>query len=106
MKPDAMIVNVARGEIIDQRALYDYLSTNPDACAGIDAWWVEPFRHGELRIDYPFFDLPNVLGSPHNSPRAPDGNSKSVQHAAQNIARFIRGETPAGLINREGHAYR
>ena len=107
LKPDAMIVNVARGEIIEQRALYDHLCANPQASAGIDAWWVEPFRHGEFRIDYPFFDLPNVLGSPHNSPRVPDGNSTSVQHAAQNIARFIRGEEPpSGLIDRERHAYR
>lgn len=105
LKPDAMIINVARGEIIDQQALYEHLRNNPDASAGIDAWWVEPFRHGEFRIDFPFFELPNVLGSPHNSPRVPDGNRNSVRHAAENIARFIQGETPASLVDRQRHAY-
>lgn len=106
MKPDAMIVNVARGEIIDQGALYAHLQKHPQASAAIDAWWVEPFRHGKFRIDYPFFDLPNLLGSPHNSPRVPEGNLVSARRAAQNIARFLRVEPVCGLIDSERHSYR
>ncbi|MGE0811556.1 MAG: 2-hydroxyacid dehydrogenase [Immundisolibacter sp.] len=99
LKPDAMLINVARGEIIDEKALYDWLVANPNGCAGIDAWWIEPFRHGEFRMNYPFLDLPNVLGSPHNSPRTPGGAQVSAARACENIARWLRGEMPHGLLD-------
>jgi phosphoglycerate dehydrogenase-like enzyme len=63
MKPTAVLVNVARGAIIDEDALYEHLRTHPDFSAGIDAWWVEPFGSGEFRVDHPFFELRNLLGS-------------------------------------------
>lgn len=104
MKEDAIIINVARGEIINQKALYEHLKANPEFKAGIDAWWVEPLRHGRFELDYPFFDLPNVLGSPHNSYAAEGALEEGVQTAVENINRFVKGEAVHGVVRREDYA--
>jgi len=100
MKPAAILVNVARGAIIDQRALYEHLSTHPQFSAGIDTWWDEPAGEGPFRTDYPFLGLPNVLGSPHNSSIVPGTMLAAARVAAQNVRRYVRGEAVTGVIRR------
>jgi phosphoglycerate dehydrogenase-like enzyme len=100
MKPAAIVVNVARGAIIDQRALYEHLSTHPQFSAGIDTWWDEPAGERPFRIDYPFFSLPNVLGSPHNSSIVPGTMLAAARLAAQNVRRYLRGEAVTGVVRR------
>ncbi len=103
MKPDAVLVNLARGAIIEEAALYHHLRTHPRFCAGIDAWWVEPFRDGVFRIDHPFFELPNLLGSPHNSAMVAGGGAVAARRAAENVRRFLRGEPLTGLGRAEDY---
>ena len=100
LKDDVILINVARGEIIEEEALYEFLVAHPEAQAGIDAWWIEPFRHGRFRTEYPFLELPNVLGSPHNSWRASGWEPVALQRACDNIARYIAGQAPKGLVDR------
>jgi phosphoglycerate dehydrogenase-like enzyme len=101
MKPNAILINVARGDIIDEGALYAHLSTHPEFLAGIDAWWIEPFCSGEFRTNYPFLTLPNVLGSPHNSAMVPGMTDEGTLRAAENVKHFLKGESPVGVVRRD-----
>jgi glycerate dehydrogenase len=94
MKPDAIIVNLARGEVIQEAPLFAHLQANPKFFACIDAWWIEPVRQGEFRMDHPFCDLPNVVGSPHNSATVPGILGVALRRAAANINRALAGESP------------
>jgi len=103
MPADAILVNVARGEIIDQSALYDHLVENPGFRAGIESWWVEPVRHGRFELERPFLELPNVLACPHNSFNVPEWERLSLEAAFANVGRYLRGEPLTGLMRPELH---
>lgn len=62
MKPDASIINTARGPIIDLDALTDHLQRNPLARAALDVVYPEP-----LSTDHPLYSLPNVIHTPHSA---------------------------------------
>ena len=79
MKADAILVNVARGAIVDEDALFEHLKAHPDFCAGIDTWWDEPKPGQPFRPRLPFLSLPNVIGSPHNSGDVPGMSSASIR---------------------------
>ncbi len=106
MKPGAILVNVARGAIVDQAPLYEHLRTHPDFSAGIDTWWIEPVVDGEFRIDFPFFGLPNMLGSPHNSGFVPGIDAIAARQAAENVVRALRGDAVAGIVAPERQRFR
>lgn len=98
MKSDAILINVARGDIIIEKDLYEHMRTHPEFSAGIDAWWIEPFKYGKFEIHYPFFELTNFIGSPHNSSVVPNSLIDGAKQAAINVKQFINKEAIKGLI--------
>ena len=103
MKSRAILVNVARGDIIEEGPLYEHLVRNPEFLAGIESWWIEPFSHGEFRTNYPFFELPNFLGCPHNSAKVPGIMLEATRRAVENVVRFLKQEPLRGLVRREDY---
>jgi glycerate dehydrogenase len=103
MKNDATLVNVARGDIINEAALFEKLKTHSTFNAAIDTWWVEPLLRGNFRTHYPFLKLPNVLGSPHNSALISDSMTAAAVHAAENVKRFLNNEHVLGVVKRSDY---
>lgn len=97
MKPQAVLVNVARGAIIDEDALFEHLTSHSEFSAGIDAWWHEPGNGKPFHPRLPFLELPNVVGSPHNSGIVPGSMADASAAAAANVAAFLRGEPVRGI---------
>ncbi len=69
LKSDAIIVNVSRGKVIKESALFEFLKSRPMACAGIDVWYKYPDKKSnKFRQNYPFETLNNIVMTPHNAP--------------------------------------
>jgi phosphoglycerate dehydrogenase-like enzyme len=92
MKPTAILINTARGAIVDETALLDALQSGQIAGAGLDVFEKEP-----LPADSPFFALPNVILTPHSAGTTPETTEAGIALAIDNIFRFIAG-TPENLV--------
>jgi phosphoglycerate dehydrogenase-like enzyme len=103
MRDDAILINVARGPIIQEAALYDHLVSHPKFTAGLDVWWGDPFSGEPLTLKYPFLDLPNVIGTPYTSAIVGDSLVVAARRAAENVRRYLEGETPHGLVRRDDY---
>lgn len=104
MKKDAILINVARGAIISQPDLYAHLKTHPNFRAGIDVWWVYPKKGERFRLDYPFFELPNFLASPHIADGVPESAGQGQKHALENVLRFVSGRSLERIIDKTDYA--
>lgn len=89
MKDDAILVNVARGKIVDEAALYAHLVTNPTFQAGIDVWWHYPKEGARFRQDYPFEQLDNVVMTPHSAYNVPGVHDETLRAACENVRRWL-----------------
>jgi phosphoglycerate dehydrogenase-like enzyme len=98
MKPDAVVINLARGEIIDEADLFSHLQENPSFTACIDAWWIEPVRHGKFDMSHDFTSLPNVIASPHNSASVSGWRDVALRRATENVCQVLKGGQAQFLV--------
>lgn len=104
MKPTSILVNISRGQIIDEQALYKALKEKRIRGAGIDVWWRYPSQWRGTAIppsDVPFHELDNIVVSPHRAAYSAEIERELFLFAAKNILRFIGGETPLNIVNLE-----
>ena len=99
MKPTAILINVARAEIVDEDALYRALAERTIAGAALDVWYRYPSGAGPtLPARRPFHDLPNVLMTPHVSGWTEGMLEARAKVIAENIGRAVAGRPPLNLI--------
>lgn len=99
--PDGVLINVGRGPLVQERALYEALAGRAIAGAAIDVWYRYPSGcGGGAPSDLPFGSLPNLLMTPHSSGITADTFAGRVNDVTGNIARLQRGEPLRNLVAR------
>jgi D-3-phosphoglycerate dehydrogenase len=86
MKPGTLLVNTARGEVVDTAALVAALHSGHLAGAGIDVFDVEP-----LPPDYPLLACDQVVLTPHNADQTPEGMDILNAGVVDNVIAFLEG---------------
>ncbi len=96
MKPNAYLVNISRGEIVDEPVLVKALQEGWIAGAGLDV-----FREEPLPSDSPLYDLDNVILSPHVAGFSPHYDERASDLFAENLRRYLAGEDLLNLVDKE-----
>jgi phosphoglycerate dehydrogenase-like enzyme len=100
MKPSALLVNIARGQVVDEEALYAALRDNRLGGAAIDVWWryPTPADPQPRPSRFPFHELPNVLMTPHSSSYTEGTAERRFAAIIGNIDRLARGEPLINIV--------
>lgn len=100
MKPTAYLINPARGHIVDEVALYDALASCQIAGAALDTWYEYPSGATDQPrpSKMPFWDLPNVIMSPHHSGATHGTASRRGRTVAENIDRLAMGQPLVNVV--------
>lgn len=93
LKPGAVLINTARGPVIDTRALVEALRQKP-IFAALDVTDPEP-----LPADHPLIELPNAMVVPHIASATVQTRTRMAMMAAENLLAALRGERPRHLVN-------
>ena len=99
MKPSAMLVNTARGGIVNEEALYEALSEHRIAGAALDAFTIEPLPSG-----HPLTTLDNVICTPHIGTQTEEALARMSARSAENILSVLAGDKPRDCVNPEALA--
>ena len=93
LKPGVVLINTARGSLVDEVALVEFLRDQKIAGAGLDVFANEPLPAG-----HPLTTLPNVLLTPHAAGMTPEVIQNGLAMAVENIAHFLQGN-PTHLVS-------
>ena len=96
MKPGAVLINAARGELIDEEALLAALQHGPLRAAALDVFEPEP-----LPEDHPFYGVPNLFLTPHIAGGSEESSRRMSVEAVEETLRILRGIRPLNLVNLE-----
>jgi len=96
MKPTALLINTARGPVVDPKALYQALKNGVIAGAGIDVTEPEP-----IPPDDPLLELDNLVITPHIASASYATRTRMAMMAAENLLTALRGEVPPHCVNPE-----
>jgi phosphoglycerate dehydrogenase-like enzyme len=96
MKPSGVIINVGRGPVIDEDAMLKALAENRIKGAGLDVFTHEPLPPG-----HPFFQMENVLLSPHCADHTADWLDQAMRFFLENFERFRKGEPLRNVVNKK-----
>ena len=87
MKPSALFINTARGDVIDESELINALKVGTIAGAGLDVFSKEP-----LEKESPLFAMPNVVLTPHSGGISPETTEAGLLMTIENVLAFIEGK--------------
>lgn len=96
MKKGAILINVARGALIDEKALVEALRSGHLAGAGLDVFEEEP-----LPPESPLWHMPNVVITPHVGGLSERTRQRIFERFLENLRRFISGESLIGVVDKE-----
>jgi len=96
LKPTAVLVNTARGGVVDQRALYRFLKEKRIAAAALDVTDPEP-----IAPDDPLLELDNVIIAPHIASASTATRQRMAHMAVENLQAALRGQMPPHCVNRQ-----
>ena len=96
MKSSALIVNIARGPLINESDLIDALQQGKIAGAGLDVFEKEP-----LPKDSPLWDMANVSFTPHTASLCGEGDVNIKNIFIENLKRFVNGQKLINIIDKE-----